>query len=152
MFEGIELQKPGRGTATGTMTGTVKNLYTNVVSTFKAEWIWRDNQEGTLRFHGTVDDLEKPGETALIGLLLDREDVSSGTYRIGDTQVKLTMSYMTFIRETGAGKRQFIGLEGWVELKNSYPDKPISGTLWFKTKSIVLNNYEVNLNFDITDF
>lgn len=152
MFEGIELQKPGRGTATGTMTGTVKNLYTNVESFFEAEWIWRDNQEGTLRFHGTVDDLEKPGETALIGLLLDREDVSSGTYRIGDTQVKLTMSYMTFIRETGAGKRQFIGLEGWVELKNSYPDKPISGTLWFKTKSIVHNNYEVNLKFDITDF
>ena len=165
MFEDIELHKSNKGTATGTMNGTVETLSGDQTYPFKATWIYRDNLNGMLRFHGTVDDLESPGRTSLIGLELTPESTPSGTYSIGvnpesapsdtdsigATPVTLRLDYMTFIRDTGV-TTDYEGIEGWVELKSAYPEKPISGKLWFKTRPRVGRAYEVELDFNITDF
>ena len=165
MFEDIELHKSNKGTATGTMNGTVETLSGDQTYPFKATWIYRDNLNGMLRFHGTVDDLESPGRTSLIGLELTPESTPSGTYSIGvnpesapsdtdsigATPVTLRLDYMTFIRDTGV-TTDYEGIEGWVELKSAYPEKPISGKLWFKTRSRVGRAYEVELDFNIPDF
>lgn len=165
MFEDIELYKSNKGTATGTMNGTVVSLSDDQTYPFKATWIYRDNQNGTLSLRGTVDDLESPGRTSLIGLALTPESAPSGTYSIGvnpesahsDTcsvganPVTLTLLYMTFIRDTGV-TTDYEGIEGWVELISAYPAKPISGKLWFKTRPRVGRAYEVELDFNIPDF
>ena len=165
MFEDIELYKSNKGTATGTMNGTVETLSGDQTYPFKATWIYRDNLNGMLRFHGTVDDLESPGRTSLIGLELTPESTPSGTYSIGvnpesapsdtdsigATPVTLRLDYMTFIRDTGV-TTDYEGIEGWVELKSAYPEKPISGKLWFKTRPRVGRAYEVELDFNIPDF
>ena len=165
MFEDIELHKSNKGTATGTMNGTVETLSGDQTYPFKATWIYRDNLNGMLRFHGTVDDLESPGRTSLIGLELTPESTPSGTYSIGvnpesapsdtdsigATPVTLRLDYMTFIRDTGV-TTDYEGIEGWVELKSAYPAKPISGKMWFKTRTRVGRGYEVELDFNITDF
>ena len=165
MFEDIELYKSNKGTATGTMNGTVETLSGDQTYPFKATWIYRDNLNGMLRFHGTVDDLESPGRTSLIGLELTPESTPSGTYSIGvnpesapsdtdsigATPVTLRLDYMTFIRDTGV-TTDYEGIEGWVELKSAYPEKPISGKLWFKTRPRLGRAYEVELDFNIPDF
>ena len=151
MFEDIELYKSNKGTATGTMNGTVVSLSDDQTYPFKATWIYRDNQNGTLSLRGTVDDLESPGRTSLIGLALTPESAPSGTYSIGVNPVTLTLLYMTFIRDTGV-TTDYEGIEGWVELKSAYPAKPISGKLWFKTRPRVGRAYEVELDFNIPDF
>lgn len=151
MFEDIELYKSNKGTATGTMNGTVVSLSDDQTYPFKATWIYRDNQNGTLSLRGTVDDLESPGRTSLIGLALTPESAPSGTYSIGANPVTLTLLYMTFIRDTGV-TTDYEGIEGWVELKSAYPAKPISGKLWFKTRPRVGRAYEVELDFNIPDF
>jgi hypothetical protein len=151
MFEDIELYKSNKGTATGTMNGTVVSLSDDQTYPFKATWIYRDNQNGTLSLRGTVDDLESPGRTSLIGLALTPESAPSGTYSIGVNPVTLTLLYMTFIRDTGV-TTDYEGIEGWVELKSAYPEKPISGKLWFKTRPRVGRAYEVELDFNIPDF
>lgn len=151
MFEDIELYKSNKGTATGTMNGTVVSLSDDQTYPFKATWIYRDNQNGTLSLRGTVDDLESPGRTSLIGLALTPESAPSGTYSIGANPVTLTLLYMTFIRDTGV-TTDYEGIEGWVELKSAYPEKPISGKLWFKTRPRVGRAYEVELDFNIPDF
>jgi hypothetical protein len=151
MFEDIELYKSNKGTATGTMNGKVVSLSDDQTYPFKATWIYRDNQNGTLSLRGTVDDLESPGRTSLIGLALTPESAPSGTYSIGVNPVTLTLLYMTFIRDTGV-TTDYEGIEGWVELKSAYPEKPISGKLWFKTRPRVGRAYEVELDFNIPDF
>ncbi len=151
MFEDIELYKSNKGTATGTMNGTVVSLSDDQTYPFKATWIYRDNQNGTLSLRGTVDDLESPGRTSLIGLALTPESAPSGTYSIGANPVTLTLLYMTFIRDTGV-TTDYEGIEGWVELISAYPAKPISGKLWFKTRPRVGRAYEVELDFNIPDF
>jgi hypothetical protein len=165
MFEDIELYKSNKGTATGTMNGTVETLSGDQTYPFKATWIYRDNLNGMLRFHGTVDDLESPGRTSLIGLELTPESTPSGTYSIGvnpesapsdtdsigATPVTLRLDYMTFIRDTGV-TTDYEGIEGWVKLISAYPAKPISGKMWFKTRTRVGRGYEVELDFNITDF
>ncbi|WP_339484387.1 hypothetical protein [Pseudomonas sivasensis] len=151
MFEDIELYKSNKGTATGTMNGKVVSLSDDQTYPFKATWIYRDNQNGTLSLRGTVDDLESPGRTSLIGLALTPESAPSGTYSIGANPVTLTLLYMTFIRDTGV-TTDYEGIEGWVELKSAYPEKPISGKLWFKTRPRVGRAYEVELDFNIPDF
>ncbi len=151
MFEDIELYKSNKGTATGTMNGTVVSLSDDQTYPFKATWIYRDNQNGTLSLRGTVDDLESPGRTSLIGLALTPESAPSGTYSIGANPVTLTLLYMTFIRDTGV-TTDYEGIEGWVELKSAYPEKPISGKLWFKTRPRLGRAYEVELDFNIPDF
>ena len=165
MFEDIELYKSNKGTATGTMNGKVVNLRGDQTYPFKATWIYGDNLNGTLSFRGTVDDLESPGRTSLIGLALTPESAPSGTYSIGvnpesapsdtysvgATPVTLTLLYMTFIRDTGV-TTLYEGIEGWVKLISAYPAKPISGKLWFKTIRRGDRAYEVELDFDITDF
>lgn len=165
MFEDIELYKSNKGTATGTMNGKVVSLSDDQTYPFKATWIHRDNLNGMLRFFGTVEDLESPGRTSLIGLELTPESTLSGTYSIGvnpesassdtdsigATPVTLRLDYMTFIQDTGV-TTDYDGIKGWVELISAYPAKPISGKLWFKTIRRGGREYEVELDFNITDF
>jgi len=151
MFEDIELYKSNKGTATGTMNGKVVSLSDDQTYPFKATWIHRDNLNGMLRFFGTVEDLESPGRTSLIGLELTPESTPSGTDSIGATPVTLRLDYMTFIQDTGV-TTDYDGIKGWVELISAYPAKPISGKLWFKTIRRGGREYEVELDFNITDF
>lgn len=132
-----------KGEASGTIKGKVKNLKTGNVYDFKDPWIWRDTQQGTLRFHGVVDDPEAPGEQVAIALQLSSASQPSGEFKVGDPKI-LHLSYMKY----GDPDVHFSAESGLVKLQRQANDR-INGSLKFETIAIGANQYAVDVIYDI---
>ncbi|PKA68981.1 hypothetical protein ATI02_1791 [Pseudomonas baetica] len=134
-----------KGVVSGTIKGQVKNLTTEQVHDFDKPWIWRDTQQGTLRFHGVVNDPEAPGKEVAIGLQLSSASQPSGEFKVGDPKI-LHLSYMKY------GEPEpdvyFRAESGLVTLQRQANDH-INGSLKFETITIDGNQYAVDVIYDI---
>jgi hypothetical protein len=144
----FERENNSKGVATGTMKGTLKNLRTNISYPFLARSIWRDEQQGTLRFHGTMDDPETQGKLVAIGLQLSSSEQQSGTFPVGDSKIL----HLTFTQNGNDGDVHFSAESGEVVLQRKQFQKPINGRLVFKTKAVGDDRYDVDVIFDISEF
>jgi hypothetical protein len=140
--------KTAKGEATGTLKGSITNRYTEKKYPFNATWIWRDEQEGTLRFHGTMPDPEREGWTALLALQLSQKD-ASGHYEVGDKQI-LHLGYSS--SHPDGSQASFEAKTGTVVIQNSYPEQPINGKLDFETLDWGNDLYHVEVIFEISQF
>ncbi|MHC8339285.1 hypothetical protein [Pseudomonas sp. HLT2-19-2] len=150
----LQPAEPGRsekGVATGFIKGTVTNRQTNEEYKFNADGIWRDEQEGTLRFHGSMVDPENPANIVGVALQLTKIDTPSGTYRF-DSEKVLHLSYFKQDVADSTKVHYYKANRGNVELKNTYPNQPISGMLVFNTESIEDISYKVDVKYSITEF
>ncbi|MHC8350756.1 hypothetical protein ACYZT7_15785 [Pseudomonas sp. RT4P38] len=145
-----ELRRSGKGSATGFIKGTVTNRQTNEEYKFNADGIWRDEQEGTLRFHGSMVDPENPANIVGVALQLIKVDTPSGTYRF-DSEKVLHLSYFKQDVADSTKVHYYKANRGDVELINAYPDKPISGKLGFNA-GIMDDRYRVDVEYSITKF
>ncbi|CAI8734111.1 DUF3237 domain-containing protein [Pseudomonas sp. IT-347P] len=132
-----------KGEASGTIKGKVKNLKTGKVHDFKDPWIWRDEQQGTLRFHGVVDDPEAPGEHVAIGLQLSSASQPAGEFKVGDPKI-LHLSYTKY----GPPDVYFRAESGLVTLQRQANNR-INGSLKFESITIGDNQYAVDVIYDI---
>ncbi|MFJ2284815.1 hypothetical protein ACIOUF_00335 [Pseudomonas iridis] len=126
----------------GTIEGHVKNLSTGVSHLFSDPWIWRDEQAGTLRFHGVVPDPEKPG--ALVGILLTLASAAQpgGKFQVGAPEIEI-LGYLKYHPD-----QLFHAESGEVTLERQ-PENRINGTLKFTTTSKGGEQYRVDVIFDI---
>lgn len=130
------------GEASGTIEGTVTNISTGFSYKFIDPWIWRDTQQGTLRFHGVVDDPEAPGKRLSVGLVLADAEQVSGDFKWSDSEIK----------HLGLGKYDppidFKATSGRVIFRRREDDS-IHGRLVFTTAYIGVDSYLVDVNYDI---
>lgn len=130
------------GEASGTIKGTVTNLSTGHSYKFIDPWIWRDTQQGTLRFHGVVDDPEAPGKRLSVGLVLANAEQADGDFKWSDPE----------ITHLGLGKYDppigFTATSGRVIFRRREDDS-INGRLVFTTDVIGVDQYSVDVIYDI---
>jgi hypothetical protein len=131
------------------MKGNITNLHTEKKYPFNSTWIWRDELQGTLRFHGTMPDPEREGRTALLALQLSQKDASDN-YEVGDKRI-LLLDYSS-ISNSGGGELSFKAETGTVGIQNSYPQQPINGKLDFVASGVLEDRYHVEVIFDISQF
>ncbi|KNH29622.1 hypothetical protein ACS77_02810 [Pseudomonas syringae] len=146
----LEHPENSKGEAEGAIKGTITNLQTGKEYPFLASWIYRDEQQGTLRFHGTMTDPEAPGKQVAVGVQFSQKNAPSGTYPFDDPQV-LHLSYTKY----GEGDKPtvyFKAITGEIVLHNSYPQQPIDGGLSFTTETHGGDHYRVKVTFDIEAF
>jgi hypothetical protein len=131
------------------MKGSITNLYTGKKYPFNSTWIWRDEQQETLRFHGTMPDPERAGWTALVALQLSQKD-ASGNYEVGDKRIL----YLGYSSRSNSDESQaiFKAKTGTVVIQNSYPEQPINGKLDFETLDWGNDLYHVEVIFEISQF
>jgi hypothetical protein len=134
--------KGQKGAASGTIKGKVKNLKTGKVHDFKDPWIWRDTLEGTLRFHGVVNDPEAPGKQVSIVLRLASASQPGGEFKWDDPRI-LHLGYMKYGPDV-----HFTAESGLVKLQRQADDR-INGSLKFETITIGDNQYAVDVIYDI---
>ncbi len=131
-----------KGEASGTIKGTVTNLTTGHSYKFSDPWIWRDIQQGTLRFHGVVDDPEAPGKRLFVGLVLADAEQVDGDFNWGDSEIK----------DLRLGKYDppiaFKATSGRVIFRRREDDS-INGRLVFTTAVIGVDQYSVDVIYDI---
>ncbi|WP_283180365.1 hypothetical protein [Pseudomonas svalbardensis] len=144
-----ETSETAKGEAKGTIKGNITNLYTEKKYPFNATWIWRDEQQGTLRFHGTMQDPEREGRTVVVGVRLSQKD-ASGNYETGDERI-LYLSYSSRNLSDG-GTIEFDATTGTVGIQNSYPQQPVNGKLDFQTSKVGRDHYHVEVVFEISQF
>ncbi|RBL68640.1 hypothetical protein C3E98_025060 [Pseudomonas sp. MWU13-2625] len=137
-----------KGEAAGVIKGKVKNLYTEVTFDFLSNWIWRDELNETLRFHGTMPDPLVPGRSWLVGLRLSSKSEPSGEFQFGDPRIV----YLNLITFTDSGsKLEFPAASGGVILQH-HPDNHINGKLEFRTEKRGFDSFDVDVTFAIGRF
>ncbi|MGP6459675.1 hypothetical protein [Pseudomonas parakoreensis] len=137
-----------KGEATGVIKGEVKNLHTEVTFDFLSTWIWRDEQNETLRFHGTMPDPLVPGRTWLVALGLSDKSQPSGTFPVGDSRI-VYLNLVTF--GIGEPTRTFEASSGYIVLEH-HSNNDINGKLVFQTKQQAFDSFDVNVTFAIGQF
>jgi hypothetical protein len=130
------------------MKGNITNQYTKKKYPFNSTWIWRDEQEGKLRFHGTMPDPETEGGTVLVALELSQKD-ASGNYEVGDKRIH-NLAYSIGI--SSGNPTRLEAKTGTVSIQNSYPQQPINGKLDFITHGVGWDHYHVEVAFEISQF
>ena len=144
-----ETSKTAKGEATGTIKGNITNLYTEKKYPFNATWIFRDEQAGTLRFHGTMPDPEREGRTVMVAVQHSQKD-ASGNYEVGDEHI-LHLRYSSLNLSDGE-KIAFDATTGTVGIQNRYPQQPVNGKLYFQTSRVGRDQYHVEVVFEISRF
>lgn len=145
-----ELRRSEKGAATGFIKGSLTNLHTTKKFDFKASSIWRDEQQGTLRFHCVMGDPENSEKEVGVAVQLRQTDTPTGTYLVGSPEV-IYLSYLRYGAD-GHVEVDYPANSGRVDLKNAYPEKPISGKLFFDTRDIGGSSYRVDVEYSITEF
>lgn len=130
------------------LKGTVKNLRTGKEYTIEARETHRDEQQGTLRFHGTMLDPEVDDGVHLSVIAVNLKDkADSGTeIPLKDPRV-LFVTYSRYDSPTQA--RVFYGDKekpGFVTLQHS--GGRINGRLQFTTEAVGEDSYQVDVIFD----
>ncbi|RVD79916.1 hypothetical protein [Pseudomonas koreensis] len=137
-----------KAVAEGEIKGKVINLSNQHEINFTSDWIWRDELNGALRFHGTMPEPGGSGRSLLIGLSFKDKSQPSGTYDVKDPQIV----YLT-LKTFGAGEPdcEFEASSGHVILEH-HPNNDINGKLVFKTKTVGVDSFSVNVVFDVRKF
>ncbi|TFB36898.1 hypothetical protein [Pseudomonas sp. F01002] len=146
-----ETSETAKGEAKGGIKGTITNLITKIEYPFNATWIYRDEQQETLRFHGTMPDPENDHKKVAVALQLSQKNAPTGTYPFDSPKV-LHLSYLKYDVDGEGHSVYYEAISGHVDLVNAYPDSPISGKLVFKTTVIDDISYRVDVKYSITEF
>ncbi|MHC8394827.1 hypothetical protein ACYZT8_14410 [Pseudomonas sp. LB3P93] len=135
--------------ATGVMKGTLENLRTGKSYEFLATFIHRDEQQGTLRFHGSMIDPEIPEKYVGVGLQLSSSSEPSGTFLVGDPRIL----HLSYTRYSDDGSDDYFRAEsGKVVLQRGADRNEINGRLDFKTESIDGNQYVADVVYALKGF
>lgn len=130
------------------LKGAVKNLRTGKEFKFDAKETHRDEQQGTLRFHGTMFDPEIDDGFHLSVIAVNLRDKSdSGTEIPLDDPRVLLVAYTRYYSHEHPGffyadKKK----PGFVTLQHS--GGRINGRLQFTTEAVGDDSYEVDVIFD----
>lgn len=141
-----------KGAVTGSIEGTLKNLMKNKSYPFSATGgIWRDEQAGTLRFHGQMPDPERLGKHVAIWVQFKSSEQESNTYPVGDPAI-LGLGYIQYKNEENDGMDVLFKAEsGEVVLQREQFQKPVNGQLAFKTATVGDDRYEVDVTYTVGD-
>ncbi|MED7666531.1 hypothetical protein GXB78_04795 [Pseudomonas moraviensis subsp. stanleyae] len=128
------------------LKGTVKNLRNGKEFKFYARETHRDEQGGTLRFHGTMVDPEGNSSVDLSSIAVNLSNKADS-----GTEIPLTDARVLFVAysRNGATTRNFYADKekpGFVTLQHS--GDRINGKLQFTTEALGDDSYEVDVIFD----
>lgn len=130
------------------LKGAVKNLRSGKELKFFASETHRDEQGGTLRFHGTMVDPEGNSSFHLSSIAVNLSNKTDA-----GTEIPLTDARVLFVAYTRSGAttepRHFYADKekpGFVTLQHS--GDRINGKLQFTTEAVGDDSYEVDVIFD----
>jgi len=121
--------------------GTITHLGTGIEHSFNATFIFRDEREGSLYFHGVMNEREQ------IVLQLSKSQEPGGTITLPDSRVR----YLRYRRkfEDTSHWDEFKALSGSIVLQRQ-PENAINGRLHFTTEKHNGNDYAVDVAFALT--
>jgi hypothetical protein len=130
------------------LKGTIKNTRTGKEFEFNARETHRDEQQETLRFHGTMVDPESDSSVHLSSIAVNLSNKADS-----GTEIPLTDARVLFVAYTRSGAttepRHFYGDKekpGFVTLQHS--GERINGKLQFTTEAVGGDSYKVDVIFD----
>ncbi|VVP86428.1 hypothetical protein [Pseudomonas fluorescens] len=124
-----------------TIKGTITHRGTGTEHSFNATFIYRDERQGSLYFHGVMDDREQ------IMLQLSESQEPSGTINLPDSRV-LYLVYRRKFRDTTHWD-VFASLSGSILLQRQ-PENAINGRLHFTTEKNDGNDYVIDVVFALS--
>lgn len=134
-------EQTGKNANTGVIEGTVKNRHTETEYSFRTEGTWRDEQNGTLRFHGSMKDPEGESKYMQVSLQLSKSDQPAGSIAVGDPKIL----HLALIKGE-SGEQVFKAISGEVTLER-HPENAVKGQLTFTTSTRVFISYDVDVTF-----
>lgn len=138
------------GEAVGRIHGTLTNLKSGITHNVETQRIWRDTDEGKLRFYGVLDDPEAPGKIVVIGLQLSYAWQPDGKFNVGDQEI-LYLGYRKYVDlNNPRSDVNFLADSGGLAIHRKPQDR-IHGWLQFQTLAIDIDGdrYGVDVDYDI---
>lgn len=130
-----------KGTVSGTIKGKITHWGSGIITEFDAPYIWRDHEQ-RFRFFGNMDDPNLPGNKISVGLTFKDADQGSGDFQWDDEEIEDL--FFANWRPDQILRAQ----SGSVTFRRNAEDR-IHGRLEFITRPIELNQYTVEVIYDI---